>query len=328
MKKNLVTGGGGFLGKAIIVQLLEKGETVVSYSRHFYSELEKMGVDQIQGDLVDAQAVDRAVKGVDRVFHTAARPGVWGDYQSYYGVNVQGTMNIIDACCKYGNIPLIHTSSPSVVFDENDMEGVDESVPYPSSYLAHYPATKALAEQRVVGAARQGLPCIILRPHLIWGPGDHHLIPRILERGHRLKRIGRKDDLVDTIYVDNAAQAHILAAQALETSPGLSGNVYFISQDEPISKWTLVDDFLKAGGLPPVKGHVSARTAYLVGAVLETIYRIFGVKAEPPMTRFVAKELSTSHWFDMSRAKRDLGYRPLVSTREGLKRVKNWLAGR
>ena len=326
MNNILVTGGGGFLGKAIVEQLLKSGKNVTSFSRGKYPELEAMGVAQIQGDLSHAESVSRAVNGMDAVFHVAALAGVWGPYEVYQQINVAGTENVIAACRAQGNIPLVHTSSPSVVFDEHDMEGVDESVPYPATYLTHYPATKALAEKAVIRASKKGLPAIILRPHLIWGPGDNHLIPRIIERANRLKRIGRRDDLVDTIYVDNAADAHVLALKKLVENPSLSGNVYFISQDEPISKWELVDAFLAAAGKPPVKGHISANAAYVVGWFLEQIYTLFRIRSEPPMTRFVAKELATSHWFDISRVKQDLGYSPRVSTKEGLRRVADWLA--
>ena len=326
MNNILVTGGGGFLGKAIVEQLLKSGKNVTSFSRGKYPELEAMGVAQIQGDLSHAESVSRAVSGMDAVFHVAALAGVWGPYEVYHQINVAGTENVIAACRAQGNIPLVHTSSPSVVFDEHDMEGVDESVPYPATYLTHYPATKALAEKAVIRASKKGLPAIILRPHLIWGPGDNHLIPRIIERANRLKRIGRRDDLVDTIYVDNAADAHVLALKKLVENPSLSGNVYFISQDDPISKWELVDAFLAAAGKPPVKGHISAKAAYGVGWFLEQIYTLFRIRSEPPMTRFVAKELATSHWFDISRVKQDLGYSPRVSTKEGLRRVADWLA--
>jgi nucleoside-diphosphate-sugar epimerase len=176
----------------------------------------------------------------------------------------------------------------------------------------------------VKDAAKKGLNSVILRPHLIWGPGDNHLFPKILKQAARLKQIGRTDDLTDTIYVDNAAHAHILAWEKLAENPSLSGNVYFISQDEPVSKWKMINAFLDAAGLPPIKGRVSARTAYVAGAVLEGMYTVFRIKSDPPMTRFVAKELATSHWFNISRAKKDLGYRPTISTKEGLHRLKHW----
>ena len=321
----LVTGGGGFLGKALVRKLVDRGENVFSFSRSRYAELDKLGVSQIQGDLADAGAVADALNGMDTVFHTAAKPGIWGAYDEYFRINVTGTVHVIDACMKNKVGRLIHTSSPSVVFDDKDMHGVNESVPYPDKYLAPYPETKALAEKEVIKAAGQGLSVIILRPHLIWGPEDNHLVPGIISRAKRLKIIGPDTDLVDTIYVDNAADAHILAAEKLSQNPDLSGNIYFISQDEPMSKWTLANAFLAAAGLPPIKGHVSGKTAYAAGWFFELIYRIFGIKKDPPITRFAAKELATSHWFDIRRAKNDLGYVPKISTQEGLKRLEAWL---
>ena len=237
----LVTGGGGFLGGAIVRMLLRQGTTVRSFSRKRYPELDRLGVHQLQGDLTDARAVAAACEGAEAVYHVAARPGVWGSYASFHGPNVIGTENIIQGCFKCGVKRLIYTSSPSAVFDGKDMEGVDESVPYPSRYHAHYPRTKAMAEKRVVAAARKGLPTIALRPHLIWGPGDNHLVPRILARAHRLRRVGHGRNKVDTIYVDNAAKAHLLADKKLKADPDLAGRVYFISQDAPIELWQMVD---------------------------------------------------------------------------------------
>ena len=327
IKKALVTGGGGFLGKAVVRKLIEKKIDVASFSRSKYPELDRMGVTQIQGDLARQADVIEAFKGIDTVFHVAAKPGIWGSYDSYFQVNVTGTVNVL-AACKANNVErLVHTSSPSVIFDDYDMENVDESVPYPDTYLAPYPETKALAEKEVIRAAKEGLPTIILRPHLIWGPDDNHLVPKIISRAKQLKIIGPEDDLVDTIYVDNAADAHVLAAEKLVTDPGLSGNVYFISQDEPVSKWTMANAFLAAAGLPPIKGRISGKAAYAAGWVFEHIYRVFNIRKDPPMTRFVAKEMATSHWFDISRVKKDLGYKPKVSTAEGLKRLEEWLDG-
>jgi 2-alkyl-3-oxoalkanoate reductase len=326
MEKVLVTGGGGFLGKAVVKKLLAQHCDVTSFSRQYHRSLEWMGVAQIQGDLIDAAAVQSAVKGMDTVFHVAAKPGVWGPYADYFAVNVTGTRHVIDACLAWQVPRLIYTSSPSVIFDAFDMENVDESVPYPGNYLAPYPETKAMAEKMVRQAALAGLDVIILRPHLIWGPEDNHLVPGIIRRAGRLKIVGRTDDRVDTIYVDNAALAHVLAARKLAENPSLSGNIYFISQDDPVSKWEMANAFLKAAGLPPITGQVSAKTAYAAGWFFETIYGLLGIAKEPPMTRFVAKELATSHWFDISRAKKDLGYYPEISTQEGLKRLMAWFS--
>jgi nucleoside-diphosphate-sugar epimerase len=326
MEQVLVTGGGGFLGKALVKKLKEKNYAVTSFSRHHHTALAEMDVPQILGDLTNATAVRQAVKGMQAVFHVAAKPGVWGPYESYYAVNVTGTGHVIAACLSEGVERLIYTSSPSVVFDGSDMENADESVPYPATYLAPYPETKSAAEKQVRKAAEQGLGVIILRPHLIWGPEDNHLLPGILKRAKRLKIVGRTDDRMDTIYVDNAALAHVLAAQKLKENASLSGNVYFISQDDPVSKWEMVNAFLNAAGLPPVKKRISAGTAYAAGWCFEKIYTLLGIAAEPPMTRFVAKELATSHWFDISRAKKELGYFPEISTQEGLRRLKAWLS--
>ncbi len=321
----LVTGGGGFLGKAIVRSLVAKGERVRSFSRRPYPELEQIGVSHICGDLADPNDVKLACQGVEAVFHVAARPGVWGQYADFFEPNVSGTLNVISACKAAGVKRLIYTSSPSVVFDGGDMEGVNESVPYPSHYEAHYPMTKAMAEQAVLKAAREGLPAVALRPHLIWGPGDNHLAPRLLARADKLRRVGKGTNKVDTIYIDNAAQAHILAEKRLSENPDFSGRTYFISQDDPIPLWQMVDHILAAGGRSPVTKTISPGMAWFAGAMCELVYYLLGKKSEPPMTRFVARELATSHWFNIEAAKRDLGYRPTVSTEEGLRRLAAWL---
>jgi nucleoside-diphosphate-sugar epimerase len=317
----LVTGGGGFLGSAIVRRLIAGGETVRTYSRSFYPHLEQLHAEQIQGDLADARGLIKAFRGVEAVFHVAAKPGVWGSYESFYRPNVAGTQNVIEACRRNGVRRLIYTSSPSVIFDGKDMQGVDESVPYPETHHAHYPRTKALAEQAVLDAARNGLPAVALRPHLIWGPGDNHLVPRVLARAHRLRRVGRGTNRVDTIYIDNAAHAHLLAEAALKRNPAISGRAYFISQDSPIALWEMIDRILSAGGKPPVKKSIPPAAAFLAGAMFEGLFKLFRIKKEPPMTRFVARELATSHWFDIAAAKRDLGYQPQVSMEEGLRRL-------
>jgi nucleoside-diphosphate-sugar epimerase len=324
-RRILVTGGGGFLGSAIVRRLLARGDRVASFARHPKPELMALGVDQLQGDLADPAAVDAACRGREVVFHTAARAGVWGPYADYHRTNVIGTANVIAACRRQGVGALVHTSSPSVVFHGGDMEGVDESAPYPGRYHAAYPRTKALAERLVIRAAREGLSAIILRPHLIWGPGDPHLVSRILARAGRLRRVGGGRNRVDTIYIDNAAEAHLLAADRLAADPGLSGRVYFISQGAPIPLWEMIDAILAAGGKPPVRRKIPAGLAVLSGALLEGVYRLLGISREPPMTRFVARELATAHWFDISAARRDLGYAPRVSTAEGLERLAAWL---
>lgn len=324
----LVTGGGGFLGKAIVKQLVKRGDPVRTFSRSFYPALDAFGIEQIQGDISNKTAVETACKNVNLVFHVAAKPGIWGTYSDYYRTNVIGTQNIIDACKTHNVSRLVYTSSPSVVFNGADMEGVNESVPYSDKFHAYYPKTKAMAEQCVVKASEKDLMTIILRPHLIWGPEDNHLVPRIIERANRLIRIGNGNNLVDTIYIDNAAEAHILAADMLKKNHKLSGNIYFISQDEPVPLWDMVNNILKSAGLAPVKRTISRKTAQTIGTLLEFVYRLFKIRGEPVMTRFLADELSTAHWFDISAAKKDLGYKPKISIREGLIRLEDWFKNR
>lgn len=328
--KALVTGGGGFLGKAIVKRLLNRGERVRSFSRSAYPELAALGVEQFQGELSDPDAVSRAVAGCDIVYHVAAKAGVWGPYEDFYRANVLGTRHVIDACRGHAIQRLVYTSSPSVVFDGTDMEGVDESVPYPDHYEASYPQTKAEAEQLVLQANTPQLATVALRPHLIWGPEDNHLVPRILARGAQgaLRRLGTRPCLVDTIYIDNAAQAHLQAADHLRAGSPVAGKAYFLAQGEPLPIWEVVNRILDAGGIAPVTRTLSPVLAYRVGAILEILYKLLPLPGEPRMTRFVAKELSTAHWFDLSAARQDFGYRAEISFDEGIARLRDWLSAR
>jgi nucleoside-diphosphate-sugar epimerase len=325
----LVTGGGGFLGHAIAGRLVARGDTVRSLARRHYPALEALGAEQVPGDLADIETVRRAVAGCDVVFHVAAKAGIAGRYRDYHRANVLGTQNLLIACREAGARRLVYTSSPSVVFAGHDLEGVDESVPYPPRYHAHYPATKALAEQAVRAANDRNLATVALRPHLIWGPGDTNLVPRILARGKagRLRKIGRASKLVDSVYIDHAADAHLLAADRLAPGSAVAGKVYFITNGEPMPLWDLVNGILAAGGLPPVTKSVPRWLATAVGGVLELTYGLLAPEKEPPMTRFLAGELATAHWFDISAARRELEYEPRVSIAEGLRRLADSLVG-
>lgn len=319
----MVTGGGGFLGAALVRQLLESGYEVHGFSRNAYSDMISLGATWTTGDLRDSDAVRRACQGVDVVFHTAALAGVWGSWDTYHGINTQGTQNVIDACRAEGTKKLVYTSSPSVTFDGGDQEGVDEGVNYPSKFLAHYPHSKALAEQAVLAANGIELVTCALRPHLIWGPGDPHLIPRIIDRARsgRLRRVGDGSNLVDICYVDNAADAHRLAADELFGEAKCAGKAYFISQGEPVNCWDWIDEVLTLAGEEKLQKSISYRSAYAIGAVLESIYKLLRRTNEPPMTRFVASQLATSHYFNLSAAKNDFAYEPRVSTEVGMQRI-------
>jgi 2-alkyl-3-oxoalkanoate reductase len=327
--KALVTGGGGFLGSAIVRLLCSRGDQVVSFSRGEYPELSALGVRQRRGDLSDLNTLVDAAHGCDVVFHVAAKAGIWGNLEEYRLANFTGTRNVIEACRIQSIGRLVYTSSPSVVFDGSDIEGGDESLPYPSHFEAPYPQTKALAEQGVLAANSPTLATVALRPHLIWGPRDNHLVPRIVAKGRagKLRRIGARPCLVDTVYVDNAAQAHLDAAERLAPGAPPAGKAYFISNGEPLPLWEMVNRILAAAGVAPESRSISPGLAYAAGAACEGLWKALRLSGEPPMTRFVAKELSTAHWFDLSAARRDLGYQPKVSVEEGLQRLKGWFDG-
>jgi len=326
--KVLVTGGGGFLGSAIIQALLANGHSARSFSRGDYPHLHAAGVEVRRGDICDVHALRSAADGCDAVIHAAAKAGVWGAADEYQRINVQGTHNVIDVCRELNIERLVYTSSPSVVFAGEDEDGIDESVPYPQHYLTHYPRTKALAEQAVLAANDAGLASVALRPHLIWGPGDPHLVPRVVARARagKLALLGTGNNRVDSTYVDNAAHAHLLALEKISPQAACAGKAYFISNGEPLPMRELLNAILAAAQLPPVERHVSPRVAYAVGSVLEMVYRACGLKDEPIMTRFVARQLSTHHWFRLDRARRDLGYQPGVTLTEGFARLRQSLA--
>lgn len=329
--KALVTGAGGFLGLYVAEQLVARGDQVRAYCRGRYATLDALGVETVQGDLRDARAVAAACEGVDVVFHVAGVAGVWGHWDYYYGVNTLGTRHVIDGCRRHGVGRLVYTSSPSVTFDGSPQRGVDESAPYPSRWLCHYPHTKALAEQDVLAAnGAGGLVTCSLRPHLIWGPRDQHLIPRLLDRARRgqLRRVGDGQNRVDMIYVENAADAHLQAADALAAGSPVAGRAYFLSQDEPVRLWQWIDKILGLAGLPPVERSISLGAARRIGAAMELAYKALRIKSEPRMTRFLAAQLGADHYFAISRAKNDFGYRPRVSTAEGMRRLAAVLAAR
>lgn len=323
----LVTGGGGFLGRAIVEQLLEEGHQVVSFSRSHYPELEQMGAKSIQGDLHDADAVRQACQGQDAVLHVAARAGFWGTWESYYGANVAGTQNVIAACLANGVNKLVYTSSPSVVFDNQPQSGVDESYPYPTEYESFYPHTKAIAEQQVMAANGPNLATCSLRPHLIFGPGDNHLLPRVIAAAKvgKLPQVGDGRNRVDLTFVKDAARAHLLAAEALEAGSPVAGSVYFISQDEAVNLWDWLSALFRELGVPQVKQRVPLGVARAAGAAMEFAYKTFGLKGEPRLTRFLASELAMDHYYNISRAKHDLGYQPQVDMAEATRRTVGYL---
>jgi nucleoside-diphosphate-sugar epimerase len=325
--KVLVTGGGGFLGSALVAFARRRGLPVRSLSRRYYPHLAKLEVEQIQGDVSNSGAVEKAVEGCRTVFHTAAKAGLWGPEREYERVNVQGTTNVIDACRRLGARRIIFTSSPSVVFNGRAMEGADETAPYPSRFDASYPKTKARAEQLIIAANDKDLAAVSIRPHLIWGPGDNNLLPRIISRAQngRLRRIGDGEPKIDPIYIDNAAEAHFLAADKLEPGSPIAGKVYFVTQGEIIPLWTMIDRLLAAASMAPVRRSIKRPVAIATAGLLELGYILSGQTAEPPLTRFLVRQLSTTHWFKIDAARRDLGYEPRISIEQGMRLLEEHL---
>jgi 2-alkyl-3-oxoalkanoate reductase len=320
-----ITGASGFIGGKLAERLLSAGRSVRVLARRPLPELERRGAVIVRGDLQDERALRQGAEGAGTVFHVAGRVGVWGPEEDFRKVNVDGTRAMITACRAVGVSRLVYTSSPSVVFNGGDLAGVDESAPLCTNAPCAYPTSKAAAERLVTSANDSKLATVSLRPHLVWGPGDRNVVPRVLTlaRKGRLKIVGAGRNLVDCTHIENVVDAHVLAEQALAGAAGTSsgslaaGRAYFITNGEPVVLWNWINELLRGVGVPEISRHVSLGTAYRAGAVLETVWRWLRLQGDPPMTRFVAKELATDHWFRIDAARRDLGYEPRVSMAEG-----------
>lgn len=328
----LVTGGSGFLGKALVRRLISLGVPsvkVLSRSvRAVDDTITSSAVSYVAGDIGEASTISNAFRNCDIVFHTAAKAGFWGSEESYYRPNVHGTLNVIDLCIKNSVHHLVFTSSPSVAYSPSvDIEGVDESIPYPLSYLAYYPSTKAMAEKAVMSVDQRVLKTVSLRPHLIWGPGDPHLLPRLIARAAtgKLRIIGDGKNILDITYIDNVVESHIKAAEAIWSGSAACGKTYFISDNEPVNIWDWLNSLIADCGLPKIERHISYGNAYMAGALCEFLYHVLHLKGEPPMTRFVAGQLAHSHFFDISAAIRELKYAPVCSRPEAMDSTLSWL---
>jgi nucleoside-diphosphate-sugar epimerase len=326
----LVTGGTGFLGRHIVERLLAQGRAVTVLARRPAPDLERRGVRFVAADLADVDAVRSACHGAETVFHAAAKVGVWGRDDDFFRANVLGTRAILEGCRTHGVRRLVYTSTSSVVYNGHDLSGIDESLPLTTACPSAYPLTKAAAEREVLAANAPELRTIALRPHLIWGVGDPHLVPRLLDRARagRLRIVGSGRNRVDLVHVENVIAAHLLAEAALAQCqllvdkvlgpPDASGKAYFITNGEPVVLWDWINGLLHALDIPPVTKRVSLAAETAFGAACETLWRTLPLRGEPPMTRFLAKELATDHWFNISAARRDLGYAPRVSLAEGM----------
>lgn len=326
MKKVLVTGGGGFVGSAIVKRLVSMGVVPVIVGRTDYPYLKNIPAEIFRGDIRDPDFLVKVSKNCDAVFHVAAKAGVWGCRDEYFSINYVGTKNVLNAC-RINNISnFIYTSTPSVVFNDADIVNGDETLPYSQKPLCYYAESKIAAEKEVLAANSDQLKTVALRPHLIWGPGDTNLIPRLISRGKKglVKQVGAGENMVDIVYIDNVVDAHIQAAITLETNNNVGGKAYFISQGIPVNLWQWINCLYDKLDIPQVTNTVSFRNAYYAGMLLEFVYTVLRIKKEPLMTRFVAQQLAKSHWFSLAAAMKDFGYYPKVSTSVGMARVVDW----
>lgn len=315
--KALVTGGGGFLGKVIVKQLLERGDEVTILARSSYPEVEEMGAKALQLDITKKDGLKEACEGMDVVFHVAALAGVWGPRDRYFSINVEGTRNMLEAAKEAGVSKFVYTSSPSAVWNGDDEEFItEEDTTYPDEFLTDYPESKAEAEKLALAANSAEMAVCALRPHLIWGAGDPHLVPRILARYKRLRVIGNGENTVGICHVENGAHAHILAADKLTPDSIIAGKAYFITDIDPVKMWEWLNLLLERLDKEPIYRKISAERAYKLGSFLEWFWKTFGLSGEPFMTRFVAKQLSSSHYYNLSAAQEELGYKEIVNPRE------------
>ena len=321
--KVLVTGGGGFLGSSVCRQLAGKGHEVIAFQRSAADHLAAEGIHIVRGDIADISDVLQAAEACQAIIHTAGKAGVWGDPADYQRINVEGTANVIRACHEQKIPYLVHTSSPSVVHSGGDIEGADESLPIADHFTAPYPATKALAEKMVIASNKDGLQTVALRPHLIWGPGDPHILPRLaakVKRG-RLALPGPRK-VIDTIYVENAAQAHVMALEELTGAAKCAGKAYFVTNNEPLPQGEIIQKLLAAIGVDVEIKAMPTGLAMTAGALCEFSWRFLPLAGEPPVTRFAVEQLGTAHWFDTSAAARDFGYCPNISIEQGLEKLR------
>ena len=312
---------------ALIKRLISDGHQVTSYSRKEYPLHWALGISSVQADIRDLDALEKACKGMDVVYHLAAKVGIWGNYSDYESVNVTGTFNVIRACRSQGVRRIVFTSTSAVVFEGKDLEGINESQPYPEDLGSHYAASKAVAERMIIEANSEELKTISLRPHLVWGPYDAHLIPGILKRVNsgKMRRIGDQEHFIDTTYIDNMIDALVLAMVALEKNPKAAGEVLFITNGEPARVWDFMNSIVQIAGHPPIQKKTPEKMALLAAGFSEWAHRFFKIKSEPFMTRYAIQEMITNHWFDISKARELLGYNPRVSYAEGFKYLKEYL---
>jgi nucleoside-diphosphate-sugar epimerase len=316
----LVTGATSLLMRETAARLHARGDDVVVFQRR----RSPLDVEQVLGDVRDRDAVSRAAARCDAIVHGAARVGVVGEWDEYRSVNVDGTANVLDAARRHGVGRLVHVSTPSVAHAGRSLVGARAEPPVTGRTGAFYAESKALAEQMVLVA--RDVAVVAVRPHLVWGPGDTQLVGRIVERARagRLALVGDGSALVDTTYVDNAAAALVAAVDAVRSGARAAGRAYVIANGEPRPIRELVLGICAAAGVEVRPRHVPLHIALVAGSLVEAVWARRRDPPEPPLTRFLAEQLGTAHWFDPRPAREDLGYRPTVTIDEGLARLAEW----
>jgi nucleoside-diphosphate-sugar epimerase len=322
--KVLVTGAGSLLLGGIAQQLASRGDEVVCFQRR-ENETTHSNITMFAGDIRDRGAVSEAASGCDAIIHGAARVGVMGSWEDFYSTNVDGTTNVLRAAEEHHITRLVYVSTPSVAHVGRSIEGDVATPATTGRKRTFYAESKAIAEILALQANSAELGVVALRPHLVWGPGDTQLVGRIVDRARqgRLVMVGSGNALVDSTYIDNAISAHIAALDAIAPGARCSGKAYVISNGEPRTVNELMSRICLAAGVEFSPKHVPAVIARSIGSVVERIWPLIR-KDEPPITRFVAEQLGTAHWFDQRPAQEDLNWKPQVSLDEGFARLAKW----
>ncbi|NIJ05064.1 NAD-dependent epimerase/dehydratase family protein [Frigoribacterium faeni] len=320
--KVLVTGASGLLGGAVARAVAAAGHDVTTFQRRPSGIA---GARDVAGSMTDPDAVAAAVDGQEAVVHLAAKVSLAGDPAEFEAVNVGGTSSLLEAM-RASSVPrLVFVSSPSVAHGGASIVGEDAAPASPARARGDYARTKAAAEVLALAAASDALRVVAVRPHLVWGPGDTQLVERIVERARRgrLPLLDHGAALIDSTYVDNAAAG---IAAALERVGAVSGRAYVLTNGEPRTVADLMGGICAAGGVPAPHVRVPAGVARAAGSLVERVWAVRPGTDEPPMTRFLAEQLSTAHWFDQRRTQHDLRWTPEVSVDEGLRRLAAWYA--
>lgn len=317
--KVLVTGGTSLLGGAVARRLLDRGDDVALFQRS------PSGIDTVEhlGDIADAAALQSAATGVEAVVHLAAKVDAVGPWSEFESTNIRGTAKLIGAAVGAGVGRFVYVSSPSVAHSGDSLVGVSAAPADPAAAHGNYARSKAEAERLALAANTDRFSVLAIRPHLVWGPGDTQLVGRIVERARqgRLAIVGSGTALIDTTYIDNAADALVAA---LHRAPELGGRALVVSNGQPRPVRELLNRIVGAAGLPLPELRVPARLARTGGRVVESWWDRRGRLDDPPMTSFLAEQLSTAHWFDQRETRRALRWRPAVGLAEGFKRLESW----